>query len=342
MVLKTLEYYTQLSSTISAVAQKKWEEEITSAERRRLEVPRAMDIIGTQHVHVEAGSASDSNSLTGVGSRWLDLALSIEERQYVFLLCVLNYFHLRILNRIDVRDRLKRLQKDPREECRLEVEMLRQALTTDLVSLQSIQPTFHHTELLETYDVEDPQAESFDDLGDEFGEAIPSGPDEASEIERVAVPPELRALHLPSSYKKNDQHPLLQAELTLRIKQATQYLAAVREAVAEKSFQYSHIMRSAPSKALRTRSQAVIDKISDRISHYSRVYSRARLAMVRLGANERTLGTFQLLSKDDVKASTAVLKPNIPGSSSIRLSWIWETGGKTSGSAPETMQECTP
>jgi len=93
--------------------------------------------------------------------------------------------------------------------------MLRQALTTDLVSLQSIQPAFHHTELLETYDVEDPHAESFDNLGDEFGEAIPSGPDEASEIERVAVPPELRALHLPSSHKKNDQHPLHQAKLTL-------------------------------------------------------------------------------------------------------------------------------
>ena len=45
-----------------------------------------MDIIGTQHVHVEAGSASDSNSPTGVGSRWLNLALSIEEREYVFAL----------------------------------------------------------------------------------------------------------------------------------------------------------------------------------------------------------------------------------------------------------------
>jgi len=86
MVLKTLEYYTQLSSTISAVGQKKWKEEITSVERQQLEVPCAMDIIGTQHVHVEAGSASDSNSLTGVGSQWLNLALSIEERQYVFAL----------------------------------------------------------------------------------------------------------------------------------------------------------------------------------------------------------------------------------------------------------------
>jgi len=86
MVLKTLEYYTQLSSTISAVAQKKWEQEITSAEHRQLKVPCVMDMISTQHVHVEAGSASDSNSPTGVGSRWLNLALSIEERQYVFAL----------------------------------------------------------------------------------------------------------------------------------------------------------------------------------------------------------------------------------------------------------------
>jgi len=137
---------------------------------------------------------------TSVGSRWLDLVLSIEERQYVLALHF-ELFCLRILNRIDVRDWLKRLQKDPHEECRLEVEILQQALTTDLVSLQSIQPIFHHTELLETYDVEDPHAKSFDDLGDEFGEAIPSGLDKTGEIEHVAVPPKHRALYLPSSHK---------------------------------------------------------------------------------------------------------------------------------------------
>ena len=51
-----------------------------------MEVPHALDIIGTQHVHVEASLASNSNSLIGVGSWWLNLALSIEERQYVFAL----------------------------------------------------------------------------------------------------------------------------------------------------------------------------------------------------------------------------------------------------------------
>ena len=53
--------------------------------------------------------------------------------------------------------------------------------------------------------------------------------------------------------------------------------------------------------------------------------------MVQLGADECTLSTFQLLSKDNVKASTTILKPNIPGSSSIQLSWIWETDIRTSG-----------
>lgn len=221
--------------------------------------------------------------------------------------------------------------------------MLRQVLTTDLSQLQSLYYTFHHTALPETDDVEDPHAESFDNLDGEVGDANTSGPDasiDASEQEPIGIPPEHRPLHLPSSRKTNPTDPFGQAELTLRIEQATRYLAAVRDAVAEKSFLYSHIMRSARSKGVRTRSQGVIDKVSDRIAHYSRVYSRARLAMVRLGADESTLTTFRLLVRDDVKASTAIRKPNIPGSSSLRLSWIWETEPKNTGSAPDTMREC--
>ena len=82
MVHKTSEYYTQLTSTIPARARTKWEQEITSAERRRLEEPRVMDIIGTQQTDVAARSSADPN-LSGTGPEWLTLALSIEERQYV-------------------------------------------------------------------------------------------------------------------------------------------------------------------------------------------------------------------------------------------------------------------
>ena len=127
--------------------------------------------------------------------------------------------------------------------------------------------------MLKTYDVEDLHAESFDDQGDEVGEVNAFGLDETGELNHVAIPPEHKPLHLPSSYKMNEKHLLRQAELTLRIKWTTRYLAALREAVAEKSFQYSHIMCKAPSKGVQTCTQAVVVKISDQISHYSRVYS---------------------------------------------------------------------
>jgi hypothetical protein len=197
--------------------------------------------------------------------------------------------------------------------------------------------------LTETADVEDPQAESFENLDDEDGEPDQTELDQsldAPDPDHLALLPERRPLHLPSSHTTAPNHPLRQAELTLRIKQATQHLAALRNAIAEKSFQYSHIMRLAPSKGVRTRSRLAILKISERISQYSRVYCRARAAMVRLGADEQTLNRFKLLQRDDLKASTAILKPNLPGSSTLRLSWIWETGASISGSAPDMMREC--
>ena len=43
----------------------------------------ACDIIGAQQVPVDAESGSNPTGPMGVASRWLDLALSIEERQYV-------------------------------------------------------------------------------------------------------------------------------------------------------------------------------------------------------------------------------------------------------------------
>ena len=100
-------------------------------------------------------------------------------------------------------------------------------------------------------------------------------------------------------------------------------------------------MRSAPSKGARTRSRTAIIRITDQVAHYSKVYCRARAALVRLGADEITLNKFKVLTREDVKASTAILDPNIPGSSSIRLSWIWETG-QISGSAPDAIRECKP
>ena len=222
------------------------------------------------------------------------------------------------------------------------MERLRRALTSDLIHLNSLQPNLHHTQSTAMDHEEDPHTESFDDLDDEV-DADSSQPDQlpdAGDPDNPAIPPKRRPLHLPSSHSTPSDHPLYKAELTLRVKQATRYLTTLRDAIADKSFQYSHVMRLAPSKAMRTRSRSAIKNISDRIAQYSRVYSRARAAMVRLGADESTLNRFRLLRSEDIKASTAILDPNIPGASTLRLSWIWQTGPRNSGSASDNMQEC--
>jgi hypothetical protein len=153
------------------------------------------------------------------------------------------------------------------------------------------------------------------------------------------LPPERRTIMLPSTHFP-DGHSDRQMELTLRFKQATRYLAAIREAVAEKSFQYAHVMRKSPSKGVRTRSRTVIAKLNERIALRCRVYGRARSALVRLGANEDTLKTLRVISKDDVKASSAMINPNSTGSSSVTLSWIWQSRASLLGSGPDLMREC--
>ena len=57
------------------------------------------------------------------------------------------------------------------------------------------------------------------------------------------------------------------------------------------------------------------------------MYSRCRTRIVALGADEATHARLKILSPSDIKASTAIINPNEPGSSTIKLSWIWQTAG---------------
>jgi hypothetical protein len=85
MVEKTSKYYTQFTSTVSAGALRKWTKDMESAESRRLLDPTTMDIMGP-HKDIEADpgqSGLEPSHLSSVGTQWLNLALSIEERQYV-------------------------------------------------------------------------------------------------------------------------------------------------------------------------------------------------------------------------------------------------------------------
>jgi hypothetical protein len=84
MVHTTLEYYSKFTSTISAGALKKWTKEIEMAESKRLKNPRAMDIMRAHQTELNADSGPSvphQNRNSELGTQWLNLALSIEERQ---------------------------------------------------------------------------------------------------------------------------------------------------------------------------------------------------------------------------------------------------------------------
>jgi hypothetical protein len=196
-------------------------------------------------------------------------------------------------------------------------------------------------EVLNAPQGDDPDPTAFDNLDNVRNEDVPLPGGAAGPARNTItlLPPEQRPLHLPSRHCP-DTHPWRKTELSIRIKQADRYLAALREAVAEKSFQYSHVMRKGASKTVKTRSRSVITLINSRITAYSRIYGRTRAALVRLGADEPTLNKYLVLHKDDVRASSAILDPNEPGSTTIQLSWIWQTRRGGAASTPEAMREC--
>lgn len=242
-------------------------------------------------------------------------------------------------NRIDIQDRVRRLQHEPREQARLEVERLRQNLTAELVVLNSLRQSQDVGVIADPVRNANDRSDEFDDLDDD---AILEDQHAESVHEDTAdsTPPEQRRIVFPSTHMPSN-HPLRKVELKLRIKQASQYLTAVREAIAEKSFQYSHVMRVAPTKGVRTRSRAVISKINERLGYCCRMYGCARSALISLSADEQTLHKFRTLVKGDVKSSTAILDPNVPGASSQSLSWIWQTRSGSAKGTPESMLECT-
>jgi hypothetical protein len=250
--------------------------------------------------------------------------------------------------RIALQDRVSRLLKDPREDDTKEVDRLREILTTQFLVLDQLQQratlglfTINHN--LKA----DDQPSAFDELDDSD-----DGPQDDSEgdtgaqkaafatpTDNVVEPPEARRLSIPSTWVSKD-NIYRGVELELRIHQAGRTLKALRESIADKSFQYSHVIRVAPRKGVRTRARGQIAKLNHLIAYHSRVYARCRAAMVRLGADHLVLDKYQILLKEHVRSSGALLNPNEPGSTRLKLSWIWCMGEPGDEADPAALREC--
>jgi len=139
---------------------------------------------------------------------------------------------------------------------------------------------------------------------------------------------------LPSNGNVDVGHKNL--EIAFRSSRAEHHLARIRELIAEKSFQYSHVMRVSPRKGTTTRSRASIKKLNTEIALHCRMYARCRARLILLGGDK---SRFKVLTPDDVKASTAIINPNVSGSTQLKLSWIWESSdGHRFGARAQLMR----
>jgi len=274
-----------------------------------------------------------------------------------------------ILFRIDVQQRVRQWGREPRDDDRQKIEHLQKSLAmliAELNRLQSAAGVFNSAESHHRCGGE--SLEVWDTVGDGLDEE--SAPSESAPSES-ALPPsalapasavieqpsapsdnnvavEHQTICLPSNGYVNPGHEDI--ELSLRKKQARAHLNQLRELIAEKSFQYSDVIRAAPRKGIWTRARGTVKGINMRISFHCQVYSLCRSRMINLGADQAILQEIRELKKQDIKASTAILKPNTPGSTTLHLSWIWHdvashilpgADADLSSTDPATILECT-
>jgi hypothetical protein len=254
-----------------------------------------------------------------------------------------------------VQDRARRLRKEVRAEEFERLEQMRQLLSNQLAIIDSL---WHCIEgavtcLVPLPDANDPWA--FDDLDEDLQtsditldsmQRHNTGQDAAGFTPAGkgavwdGVLPEFRVLPIPSAMDQPlDYHR--EIEIQLRQRQADTLLTSLRELIADKSFHYSHVLRLTTRHSMRSRARNKIAGLNAELSLCCCTYNRCRTAMIRLQVPEDIMKRYQPLTKSDIKASTALLDPNRPGSSTLRLSWIWQTWTPGQDSTTDTMIECT-
>ena len=195
----------------------------------------------------------------------------------------------------------------------------------------------------------DNSADDFNDLDDETPQAV-TIPHETSEVtaeSAITLPSsdglkcithESRAIILPSTCLSSD-HSLSLLELTHRQRQANRYIIALQNVIAEKSFQFSNIIRAAPRKSVITRARNAVAKLNAKITFFAKIYCRSRAAIEQLTDDHIILRRFRILTKQDLRASGAIKDPNTPGLSNVQLSWIWQMSDADNDS-PAHIREC--
>ncbi|TEB23553.1 hypothetical protein FA13DRAFT_1639866, partial [Coprinellus micaceus] len=114
-------------------------------------------------------------------------------------------------------------------------------------------------------------------------------------------------------------------EIELRVGEANDALASIREGIAYKSYTYLENIRPAKSKVKKTRGWTTIKTQDDELKTHVRRYKECRKALVQLRADDEILRRFQVLSEKEghLRTVTAIAEPNARGQMSEKAAWFW-------------------
>ena len=68
-----------------------------------------------------------------------------------------------------------------------------------------------------------------------------------------------------------------------------------------------------------------MSQIDSQPTLHARIYTCCQNHLVALNCKESILHQYCTLTKEGLKSSTAILDPNKPGSTSLKMSWIWHS-----------------
>ncbi|TEB24072.1 hypothetical protein FA13DRAFT_1797607 [Coprinellus micaceus] len=131
-------------------------------------------------------------------------------------------------------------------------------------------------------------------------------------------------------------------EIELRVGEANDALASIREGIAYKSYTYLENIRPAKSKVKKTRGWTTIKTQDDELKTHVRRYKECRKALVQLGADDAILRRFQVLSEKEghLRTVTAIAEPNARGQMSEKAAWFWGMDMAEDANGNPYMGEC--
>lgn len=237
--------------------------------------------------------------------------------------------------RLEIQGKVRQMGRNPGNAEREAVEKARERLT---VLRQELMNTMRVAGVVEVSSICAPAHESLECWDEILNEStltgngqststVPAIPAQAGIPLRSTSPLQIEDEFIPLPSNGNVSQEYVKLELQYRLSYADYHLNRIRDLIAEKSFQYSHVIRNSPRKAVNTQSRAAVKRLNLDITVQCRLYSQCRSRLASLGADPATINAFRKLTAEDIKASTAIVNPNEPGSTQLKLSWIWQTSG---------------